>query len=52
MTDKPKRGRPPKAIPKLPATPEQAARAIFSAVKRPDPGKRVGRRKPAARASG
>ena len=45
MTDKPinprPRGRPPKPIPKLNATPERAARAIFSAVKPPDPSIRV-----------
>ncbi len=42
MTEKPKpRGRPPKAIPKLNATPERAARAIFSAVKPADPTIRV-----------
>ena len=31
------RGRPPKAILKLNATPEQITRAIFSAVKKPSP---------------
>ena len=41
------RGRPPKPIPKLSATPEQAARAIFSAVKPPDPKRRARRRKAA-----
>ena len=44
MTDKPPprpRGRPPKPIPKLNVTPERAARAIFSAVKKPDPTIRV-----------
>ena len=44
MTDKPQsrpRGRPPKPILKLNATPERAARAIFSAVKPPDPSIRV-----------
>ena len=45
MTDKPinprPRGRPPKPIPKLDATPERAARAIFSAVKPADPTIRV-----------
>ena len=35
-----KRGRPEKFI-KLNATPEEAARAMFSAVKPPDPSKRV-----------
>ena len=39
-------GRPPKPIPKLGTTPEKAARAIFSAVKPPDPSTRVKRRKP------
>ena len=32
-----KRGRPESRVIKLDATPEQAARAIFSAVKPPDP---------------
>ena len=42
MTEKAKsRGRPPKPIPKIDATPEEAARAIFSAVKPADPGKRT-----------
>jgi hypothetical protein len=45
MTTKPinprPRGRPPKPIPKLNVTPERAARAIFSAVKPPDPTIRV-----------
>ena len=45
---KPK-GRPPKPIPKLDATPEQAARAIFSAVKPPDPSRRIGKAKPPAK---
>lgn len=34
------RGRPEKPIPIIDATPEQAARAIFSAVKKPDPSLR------------
>ncbi len=34
------RGRPPKPIPKVDASPEQIARAIFSAVKPPDPSRR------------
>ena len=39
MTDKPKRprGRPPKPIPKLDATPEEVARAIFAAATPPNP---------------
>ena len=39
MTDTPTRprGRPPKEVPKLNASPEKIARAIFSAVKPPDP---------------
>ncbi len=38
MTTKPKpRGRPSKPIPKLSASPEKIARAVFSAVKRPSP---------------
>ncbi len=35
------RGRPETRIIKLNATPEQAARAIFSAVKPPDPTRRI-----------
>ena len=35
------RGRPPKEIPRLDATPSQVARAIFSGVKPPDPSIRV-----------
>lgn len=35
-----RKGRPEKLI-KLDATPEEAAKAIFSAVKPPDPSKRV-----------
>ena len=53
MTKKPinprPRGRPPKPIPKIEASPERVARAIFSAVKPPDPSIRVtktGTRKP------
>lgn len=38
-----KRGRPEKFV-KLDATPEEVARAIFSAVKPPDPSKRKVRR--------
>ena len=41
----PKRGRPPKPIPKLPASPERVARAMFSAVKPADPGKRTAKPK-------
>ena len=45
MTTKPvntrPRGRPPKPIPKIKASPERVARAIFSAVKKPDPTIRV-----------
>lgn len=45
MTDKPitprPRGRPPKPIPRIEASPERVARAIFSAVKKPDPAIRV-----------
>ena len=37
---KPK-GRPETRVIKLDATPEQAARAIFSAVKKPDPSLRI-----------
>ena len=35
------RGRPPKPIPRINAGPERVARAVFSAVKRPDPSIRV-----------
>ena len=46
MTEKPRlRGRPPKPIPKIDATPEKAARAIFSAVKQADPIKRTAKSK-------
>ena len=53
VTDKPpepkkRRGRPPKAVPKLGASPEQAARAMFSAVEPPDPSRRIPKRKRAA----
>ena len=45
MTTKPittrPRGLPPKPIPRIEASPERAARAIFSAVKPPDPSIRV-----------
>ncbi len=45
MTTKPvntrPRGRPPKPIPKIATSPERVARAIFSAVKKPDPSIRV-----------
>lgn len=45
MTSKPinprPRGRPPKPIPKIEASPERVARAIFSAVKKADPSIRV-----------
>lgn len=53
MTEKPKRGRgrPPKEIPKLGASPERIARAFFSAVKPPDPSRRVGKAKPPAKAA-
>ena len=37
------RGRPPKPMPTVDATPESAAQAIFSAVKKPDPSIRVQR---------
>ena len=35
------RGRPPKPIPRIEASPDRVARAIFSAVKPPDPTIRV-----------
>ena len=37
---KKRRGRPAERVIKLDATPERVARAMFSAVKRPDPAKR------------
>ena len=42
MTENPKRprGRPPKPIPKLDATPEKVTRAIFAAATPPDPSLR------------
>ena len=46
------RGRPPKPIPKLDATPQQAARAMFSTVKPPDPGKRAAKPKRSTKATG
>ena len=36
-----KRGRPETRVIKIDATPEKVARAIFSAVKQPDPSSRV-----------
>ena len=47
---KPKRGRgrPPKEIPKLGASPEKIAKAVFSAVKKPDPKFRIARKRMAA----
>ena len=39
------RGRPEKPIPKLDASPEKIARAIFSAAPPPDPKRRIPRRK-------
>ena len=35
------RGRPPKPLPKIEASPERVARALFSAVKKPDPSIRL-----------
>ena len=35
------RGRPPKPMPRIDARPEEVARAMFSAVKKPDPTIRV-----------
>lgn len=40
-TEKRPRGRPPKPMPKIEATPEEVARAMFSAVKPADPSIRV-----------
>ena len=39
-----KRGRPPKPVPRIDATPERIARAIFAAAKPPDPSRRKPRR--------
>lgn len=41
QTEKRGRGRPPKPLPKIDASPECVARAMFSAVKPPDPSVRV-----------
>ena len=50
--NKPKpRGRPSKPIPKLDASPEKIARAVFSAVKKPDPQLRIARKRTVAAAS-
>lgn len=38
------RGRPPKPIPKLDASPERIARAFFASVKPPDPSLRKAKR--------
>ncbi len=40
LEPKRKRGRPPKPIPRIDETPERVARAIFGAVKPPDPSRR------------
>ena len=45
------RGRPPKPIPKLDASPEMIARAVFSAVKKPDPNLRIARKRTVVAAS-
>ena len=44
-------GRPPKPIPKLGASPEKIAKAVFSAVKKPDPKLRIARKRTVAAAS-
>ena len=41
QTEKRGRGRPPKPMPRIDATPEEVARAMFSAVKKADPSIRV-----------
>ena len=41
QTEKRGRGRPPKPLPKINASPEEVARAMFSAVKPPDPSIRI-----------
>jgi len=44
-TTKPgRRGRPPKSIPKLNADADAIARAVFSAVRSPDPKRRIRKR--------
>ena len=49
MTEKPNpRGRPSKPIPKLDASPEKIARAVFSAVKKPNSNLRIARKRTAA----
>ncbi len=35
------RGRPPKPMPRIEASPQRVARAMFSAVKKPDPSIRL-----------
>ena len=50
-THKP-RGRPPKPISKLGASPKKIARAVFSAVKPPDPSRRIGKAKQAVKSNG
>ena len=45
------RGRPPRPIPKLGASPEKIARAVFSAVKKPDPKLRIARKRTVETAS-
>ena len=52
MTAKSKpRGRQSKPIPKLGAPPAKIARAVFSAVKKPDPNLRIARKRTVAAAS-
>ena len=54
MTTKPvpkPRGRPSRLIPKLGASPEKIAKAVFSAVKKPDPKLRIVRKRTVAAAS-
>ena len=45
------RGRPETRVVKLDATPEEAARAVFSAVKQPDPTLRQSHQKPVTSAT-
>ena len=40
------RGRPSKPIPKIDASAERIARAVFAAAKKPDPSHRIGKAKP------
>ena len=45
------RGRPPKPIPNLDVSPDKIAKAVFSAVKKPDPSRRIGKAKQTAKSN-